>query len=106
MGCTLVSFQSINDTIDTTTSSGKFQFHLICALAEFERNIIRERTMAGLAAARARGKVGGRPKSLNSDQIQLLQKLYANKDMSINQICDLLKISKSTLYTYLHSNKP
>ncbi|WPP47967.1 helix-turn-helix domain-containing protein [Catalinimonas niigatensis] len=71
------------------------------ALAEFERYLIRERTMAGLAAARARGKQGGRPKVLSEEKRMLLHKLYADESYSINAICQMLNISKPTLYKYL-----
>ncbi|WP_281175455.1 helix-turn-helix domain-containing protein [Desulfobacter vibrioformis] len=71
------------------------------ALAEFERNLIQERTQAGLAAARARGKKGGRPKALDSKKRVMLKRLYDERDLSIQEICDLMKISKTTLYSYL-----
>lgn len=96
-----VGFQSLQETIDTTTSGGKLIFHMFGALAEFERNLIRERTQAGLKAARARGRVGGRPKSLDKKKQQWLYRLYDEKKHSIQEICELLGISKSTLYTYL-----
>jgi DNA invertase Pin-like site-specific DNA recombinase len=95
---------SLNDHIDTTTPHGKFTFHVFAALAEFERDIISERTKAGLAAARARGRKGGRPKGL-SKQAQhkaiIAEKLYTDGELSIREICQQLSISKSTLYNYL-----
>lgn len=96
-----VGFQSLQETIDTTTSGGKLIFHMFGALAEFERNLIRERTQAGLKAARARGRVGGRPKVLDKKKQAWLYRLYDEKKHSIQEICELLGISKSTLYTYL-----
>src|ERR687885_723333 len=77
-----IEFKSITESIDTTTSGGKLVFHIFGALAEFEREIIRERTSADLSAARARGKNGGRPKALSSEKIQLARKLYADKTTS------------------------
>ena len=70
-------------------------------LAEYERNLIRERTLVGLNAARARGRVGGRPKALNDKQIELAYQLYDEKVQTVNEICKLLSISKPTLYSYL-----
>lgn len=102
-----VGFQSLQEAINTTTSGGKLIFHIFGALAEFERNLIRERTKAGLEAARARGKKGGRPKSLDAERKQRLYQLYDENDLnggkkySIKAICEMLNISKSTLYAYL-----
>ena len=99
------SFQSVNDQIDTTSAHGKFTFHIFASLAEFERDIIRERTKAGLAAARARGRVGGRPKGLSKKaqhKAMLAKQLYLERDFSISEICEQLSISKGTLYNYLH----
>ncbi|QDP72187.1 recombinase family protein [Legionella israelensis] len=96
-----IGLKSINESIDTTSSSGKLIFHIFGALAEFERNLIRERTHAGLKAARARGKMGGRPKKLNAEKAKLAQDLYNEKTRTIKQICELVGISKPTLYKYL-----
>lgn len=96
---------SLNDHIDTTTSHGKFTFHLFAALSEFERDIIRERTKAGLAAARARGRKGGRPKGLSQKSQHtaiIAEKLYLERELSVKEICEQLSISKSTFYNYLH----
>ena len=95
---------SLNDQIDTTTPQGKFTFHVFAALAEFERDIIRERTRAGLAAARARGRKGGRPKGLTKKAEHtaiIAEKLYLDGGISIQEICEQLAISKGTLYNYL-----
>jgi DNA invertase Pin-like site-specific DNA recombinase len=104
-----VGFQSVTESIDTTTSTGKLVFHIFGALAEFERNLIRDRTQAGLAAARARGRQGGRPRvaSLSTpQQIAMLQALYKDKSNSIDQICQTLHISRATFYRYLKSPSP
>lgn len=96
-----IGFKSIQENIDTTTSGGKLVFHIFGALAEFERDLIRERTIAGLIAARARGRFGGRPKKLNAKQVKLLKALYQDKTNNINDIISTLNISKSTLYRYM-----
>ncbi len=101
-----VGFKSLQDSIDTTTPTGKLTFHLFAALAEFERDIISERTKAGLASARARGRRGGRPKGLSKkalDKARLAESLYNEKNNSIQEICEYLSISKPTLYRYLRS---
>ena len=93
-----IGFKSLTENIDTTTSGGKLIFHIFGALAEFERNLIRERTTAGLTAARARGRVGGRPRALSPQQRRIAQALYDDPKNSIQDICRTLKISKVTLY--------
>lgn len=99
-----IGFKSLTESIDTTTSGGKMIFHVFGALAEFERDVIRERTRAGLQAARARGKKGGRPKT-NPNKIAAAVKLYNDKDrdkaMPIDKICETVGISKRTLYRYV-----
>jgi DNA invertase Pin-like site-specific DNA recombinase len=100
-----IGFQSLQEAIDTTSSGGKLVFHIFGAMAEFERNLIQERTKAGLAAARARGKKGGRPKALNDQQRKLVVRLYNERKNSIKEICEMMKISKPTLYSYLHQEK-
>jgi len=98
-----VGLKCIQDNIDTTSSGGKFIFQVFGALAEFERNIIKERTQAGLAAARARGRTGGRPKALDSKEQRLLVKLHKAREHSIAQLCRMFNISKPTLYSYLEA---
>lgn len=98
-----IGLKSIQENIDTTSSGGKFIFQVFAALSEFERNLIRERTAAGLAAARARGRVGGRPKALDLKQQRLLRKLHKSKEHSVRELCQLFKISKPTLYHYLEA---
>jgi DNA invertase Pin-like site-specific DNA recombinase len=88
----------LKDGFDTSTAGGKLVFHLFASLSEFERDIIRERTNAGLTAARARGKKGGRPKILTSDMLTQIKSLQANKDLSITQICNMLNLKRSTYY--------
>jgi len=96
-----IGFRSLQEAIDTTTSGGRLIFHIFGALAEFERNLIRERTIAGLKAARARGRKGGRPKALDAKKTALAHRLYNEKQHTIVEICQILGISKPTLYTYL-----
>jgi DNA invertase Pin-like site-specific DNA recombinase len=97
-----IAFKSITEAIDTSSATGKLTFHIFGALAEFERNLIKERTIAGLAAARARGKSGGRPKrSPKSSKVSLANKLYADKANTVNDICRILNISRATLYRYI-----
>src|SRR4051794_32472056 len=96
-----IGFKSLTEQIDTTTSGEKLIFHIFGALAEFERDIIRERTQAGLAAARVRGKLGGRPKALSSEKIKLARKLYADTSTSVTEICKMLGISRHTLQRYV-----
>src|SRR3989454_5483118 len=101
-----IGFRSITENIDTTTSGGKLIFHIFGALAEFERDIIRERTNAGLQAARARGRLGGRPKAktLNTPKkVAMAQSLYEDKNNTIDEICKTLNISRSTLYRYIQT---
>jgi DNA invertase Pin-like site-specific DNA recombinase len=99
-----VGIKSLNDPIDTTTPQGRLVFNLFASLAEFERDVIRERTQAGLSAARARGRTGGRPKGL-PQQAQATacaaETLYREGKLSAQQIAEHLHISKSTLYAYL-----
>lgn len=97
-----IGLKSLQESIDTSSSSGKLIFHIFAALAEFERNLIRERTYAGLKAARARGRQGGRPKKLSPDKAQLANQLYEARKHSINQICKLIGVSKPTLYKYVN----
>jgi DNA invertase Pin-like site-specific DNA recombinase len=99
-----IGFKSITENIDTTTSGGKLVFHIFGALAEFERDIIKDRTKAGLNAARARGRLGGRPKAKmldNPKKVALAQSLYENRDNTIDEICRTLNVSRATLYRYI-----
>jgi DNA invertase Pin-like site-specific DNA recombinase len=103
-----VEFRSITENIDTTTSGGKLIFHVFGALAEFERDLIRERTQAGLQAARARGRIGGRPRVASLDtlrKVSIAQTLYDDKRNEIADICKTLNISRATLYRYVRVRK-
>ncbi len=100
-----IGFKSLTESIDTTTTGGKLVFHIFGALAEFEREIIRERTKAGLTAARARGKSGGRPKALTDKQVQMLRNLAANPKNSIDDICKQMGIGRTTYYRYVKADQ-
>lgn len=95
------SFVCLQENIDTTTTTGKLIFHIFGALAEFERDLIRERTQAGLVAAKARGRMGGRPFALDQKQIIRLRELYSSKTSTIGEICKIFNISRPTFYSYL-----
>ena len=100
-----IGFKSLTEQIDTTTPGGKLIFHVFGALAEFERDVIRERTQAGLAAARARGRLGGRPRKLaDAKQLELARTLYAGGQTDIATICATLGISRATLYRSLKAH--
>jgi DNA invertase Pin-like site-specific DNA recombinase len=100
-----VGFKSLTENIDTTTSGGKLVFHIFGALAEFEREIIRERTQAGLASARSRGKVGGRPKALTPKEVQILRNMAADKSLAVADICKTLGIGRTTFYRYVKAGE-
>jgi DNA invertase Pin-like site-specific DNA recombinase len=104
LGSRQIGLKSLHENIDTTTPTGKLVFHIFASLAEFEKDIIRERTNAGLTAARARGRSGGRPKSLTEKQINLLKTLYEDKSTPVVEIAKMLNISKKTIYNYLKSS--
>ncbi len=91
-------FRSLAENIDSTTAGGKLIFHIFASLAEFERALIRERTLAGLAAARARGRVGGRPKNTDTRKQAMAMSLLADPANSVTDVCRLLKVSRSTAY--------
>ncbi len=93
-----IGFKSLQENIDTTTAGGKLIFHIFASLAEFERELIRERTVAGLSAARARGVNGGRPRALSQKQVMMAKKMLLDKTIPIKEILNTFKISKSTLY--------
>ncbi len=96
-----VGFRSLQEAMDTSSSGGKLIFHVFGALAEFERNLIRERTQAGLSAARARGRKGGRPKRLDEKKQKLVVQLYQERKYPIDEICQMMGITKPTLYRYV-----
>jgi DNA invertase Pin-like site-specific DNA recombinase len=99
-----VGLISLNDPVDTTSAQGRLVFNIFASLAEFERELIRERTQAGLEAARARGRKGGRPAGLSKQakaKAMAAETLYREGELSVHEICDQLGISKPTLYSYL-----
>jgi DNA invertase Pin-like site-specific DNA recombinase len=98
-----VGFRSLCDgVIDTTTASGELIFNLFSALAQFEQRLIQERTRAGLSAARARGRKGGRkPLSPTAPKVLTAQKMYQDRSVEVRDICQMLRISRSTLYRYV-----
>jgi len=96
-----IGFKSLQEGIDTTTSGGKLVFHIFGALAEFERSLIRERTNAGLKAARARGRNGGRPKKLDARKLAVAESLLKDPKLTVKEVAEQVGIARSTLYTYL-----
>jgi DNA invertase Pin-like site-specific DNA recombinase len=99
-------FQSLQESLNTGNSAGKLVFHVFGALAEFERDVIRDRTRAGLIAARARGRLGGRPRIMDQSKTNMAKSLMADTKNSIGVICKTLNISKSTLYRAIKPAKP
>ena len=97
-----VGFRSLKEDLDTSTAGGRLIFHVFASIAEFERELIRERTMAGLKAARARGRVGGRPRALDENRARLVRKLKEEGDHSVEDISSMLGVGRSTLYRYLN----
>ena len=95
-----VGFRSLQESLDTTTGGGRLVFHIFGALAEFERDLIRERTAAGLVAARARGRKGGRPKAMDATAARMAQALREDSTLSVAEICQRLGVSETTFYRY------
>jgi DNA invertase Pin-like site-specific DNA recombinase len=95
-----IGFRSLQEQLDTTTSGGRLIFHIFASLAEFERDLIRERTHAGLAAARARGRKGGRPKGVDEKKRKAALALKRDPNYSVKEICDIVGISRNTYYKY------
>ena len=96
-----IGFKSLTETIDTTTSGGKLIFHIFAALAEFERSIIRERTRAGLESAKARGRIGGRPRALSEKDIAAAKAMLSDPGISVEEVARHLNVSPSTLYRHI-----
>jgi len=96
-----IGFRSLTEAIDTTTAGGKLVFHVFGALAEFERSIIRERTRAGLDAARARGRKGGRPPKLKEADLKAARAMLADKSITVEEVAKHLRVSPATLYRHL-----
>lgn len=103
-----IEFRSLQENIDTGSSGGRLVFHIFASLAEFERDLISERTHAGLEAARARGRRGGRPPLLSGDKLRTARKLYEQQDMTVAQIGEVLGVSRTTVYRALQreTDKP
>ncbi len=100
-----IAFNSLQENIDTSTSSGKLTFHLFSALAEFERDIIIERTEAGLKLARERGKFGGRPRVLDDKEAKCMIEMYDARNTTVADICKIFGISRPTLYKYVRDRE-
>jgi DNA invertase Pin-like site-specific DNA recombinase len=99
-----IGFRSLQENVDTTSSAGKLFFHVFGALAEFERELIRERTRAGLSAARARGRRGGRPRLMTDKKIQMAATLLKDGRARLKDVCATLGVSKATLYRHLSAS--
>ena len=95
-----IGFRSLTEAIDTTTSGGKLVFHIFGALAEFERSIIRERTRAGLDAAKARGRTGGRPRAMSDDDLKMARALLADDTITVEDVAARMGVSQATFYRY------
>ena len=101
-----VGLRSLHEAIDTTTPIGKLTFHIFAALSEFEAGLVRERTRAGLAAARERGSRLGRPRALSNDQLEIARTLMTNPKLSARQVAEQLGVHRSTLYRALAATPP
>jgi DNA invertase Pin-like site-specific DNA recombinase len=100
-----VGLRSLTEGIDTTTANGRLIFHLFGALAEFERELIRDRTRAGLAAARARGRKGGRPAKLNAEKVKVATRLLKDPETTVSEVARTLGVHRSTLHKALQAAK-
>jgi DNA invertase Pin-like site-specific DNA recombinase len=99
-----VGLRSLTESIDTTSNTGKLIFHIFASLAEFERELIRERTFAGLSSARARGRIGGRPKKITPEKIIQMKAMHKDTKIEISEMCKTFGIARNTLYKYLELN--
>jgi DNA invertase Pin-like site-specific DNA recombinase len=93
-----ITIVSVKDSIDTSTASGKLMLNMLCVLSDYERTLIKERVQAGLEAARARGRLGGRPVKLSASDRKAMKVLYDSKELTVDEICKQYKISKPTFY--------
>lgn len=100
-----VSFKSLRENIETKSATGKLIFHVFASLAEFEKNLIRERTMAGLQAARARGKKGGRKPALSEKQVREIKRLFSDPEIPVTQIAERYGVSRTTIYKAVKNNR-
>jgi DNA invertase Pin-like site-specific DNA recombinase len=101
-----IGFRSLRESIDTTTPGGRLIFHVFGALAEFERDLLSERTQAGLAAARARGRNGGRPPVMTPEKIKIARQMYDSREYYVADIARTIGVSRATVYRALTSPKP
>ena len=99
-----VGFASLTEGLDTTTPGGRLVYHAFGALAEWEREVIRERTFAGLAAARARGRNGGRPAKMNDKQVARARAMLEDPKISLGEVCETFGVSKTMLYRHLNGD--
>lgn len=93
-----IGFKSLSESIDTTTANGKLIFHIFGAISEFERDLIKERTKSGLEAARARGRVGGRPRKFTAEKAKMAKQLHSDKSLKISDILATLGVSRAVFY--------
>lgn len=100
-----VGFKTLTEAIDTTSAAGRLTLHVFGALAEFERELIKQRTMAGLIAARSRGKIGGRPSKLSHSQSRIAQQLFSERNISVEEIAQSLGVSRTTIYRNLKTKQ-
>ena len=100
-----VQFRSLTEAIESRTPGGTLIFNIFRSLAQFERDLIRERTRAGLEAARARGRTGGRPASLDEKQIKEVRRLYESRSVTVDQIAKMMNVGRATIYRYLQKQK-
>ena len=99
-----VGFRSLTENLDTTTPGGRLVFRVFTALAEFERDLFRERTEAGLAAARARGRRGGRPSVMTPEKLAVARELYGSREHTVAAIADVISVSRASVYRHLKAD--
>ena len=98
-----VQFRSLTESLDTSTAGGRLLFHIMGSIAEFERQLITERSLAGLAAARARGRTGGRPVLMTADKVKAARQMYESREWTVAAIAANLGVSRATIYNHLHT---